>query len=116
MKVVVTGGRDFKDVPFILRKLDNCWANCPAGPVQFAFGDAGGVDLITWAWTEENGIFYERFKADWETHGRAAGPIRNKRMLTEFKPDLVLAFPGGKGTADCVKQARAMGIEVREVK
>jgi hypothetical protein len=52
--------------------------------------------------------------AEWETHGRKAGPIRNARML-EHKPDLVVAFPGGKGTANCVAQARGMGVEVLEV-
>jgi hypothetical protein len=52
------------------------------------------------------------FAADWHTHGRAAGPIRNKRMLDEGKPDVVIAFPGGKGTANMVSQARAAGIKV----
>jgi hypothetical protein len=44
--------------------------------------------------------------ADWETHGRAAGPIRNEKMLT-WKPDLVVACPGGDGTADTFDQPRA---------
>ena len=58
----------------------------------------------------------ERFvcHADWEKHGKAAGPKRNKRML-EWKPDLVVAFPGGKGTANMVQQARQAGVEVIEV-
>jgi ABC-type branched-subunit amino acid transport system substrate-binding protein len=36
-------------------------------------------------------------------------------MIREGKPDAVVAFPGGRGTADMVRQARAAGIEVREV-
>ncbi|MEM9912925.1 MAG: hypothetical protein AAF922_19365 [Pseudomonadota bacterium] len=44
--------------------------------------------------------------------GRAAGPIRNKEMLDEGCPDLVVAFPGGRGTANMVKQAQAAGVEV----
>ena len=50
--------------------------------------------------------------ADWETHGRAAGPIRNEKMLT-WKPDLVVAFPGGVGTADLVRRAEAAGVPVQ---
>ncbi|KZY50995.1 hypothetical protein A3734_06445 [Sulfitobacter sp. HI0054] len=55
------------------------------------------------------------FEAEWNKHGRAAGPIRNKRMLDEGKPDLVVAFPGGRGTANMVKQAKAGGFKVIEV-
>jgi hypothetical protein len=45
------------------------------------------------------------FPANWKVYGRAAGPIRNMKMLLEGKPDLVVAFPGGIGTADMVKKA-----------
>lgn len=54
------------------------------------------------------------FPADWHRDGKAAGPIRNRRMLLEGMPDLVVAFPGGRGTADMVRRARAAGIEVVE--
>jgi UDP-N-acetylmuramoylalanine-D-glutamate ligase len=57
----------------------------------------------------------ETYEADWDTHGKAAGPIRNKRMLDEGKPDLVVAFPGGRGTANMISQARKAGVEVIEV-
>ena len=56
------------------------------------------------------------FLPDWEKHGRAAGPIRNKLMLDEGRPDLVVAFPGGRGTANMVKQASAASVEVIEVR
>jgi hypothetical protein len=54
--------------------------------------------------------------AAWHDYGKAAGPIRNKRMLTDFAPDIVVAFPGGKGTADMVRQAKEREVEVREMK
>lgn len=47
--------------------------------------------------------------------GRAAGPIRHQRMLDEGMPDLVLALPGGRGTADMVRHATLAGVEVIEV-
>ncbi len=50
--------------------------------------------------------------ADWTTHGRAAGPIRNARMLAEYHPDLVIAFPGGRGTLDMVSKAERAGVAV----
>jgi len=54
-------------------------------------------------------------RAKWSKHGRAAGPIRNQEMIDECKPDLVVAFPGGRGTADMVRRAKAAGIRVIEV-
>jgi hypothetical protein len=47
--------------------------------------------------------------------GKAAGPIRNQRMIDEGKPDLVIAFPGGRGTADMVSRAKKAGIPVQEI-
>lgn len=48
--------------------------------------------------------------------GKAAGPIRNQRMLDDGKPDRVLAFPGGRGTANMVKLAKAAGVPVHEIR
>lgn len=56
--------------------------------------------------------------ADWATHGRAAGPIRNQRML-DMGPDLVVAFhkniDQSKGTRDMVNRAKKAGVPVRVV-
>ncbi len=53
------------------------------------------------------------FKADWDTHGKAAGPIRNREML-DRRPDLLLAFWNGRspGTKDCINQAVKMKIPI----
>lgn len=52
----------------------------------------------------------KQFKSDWEKHGKAAGPIRNKKMA-EYA-DAVILFPGGKGTASMKKEAERAGIIV----
>jgi len=41
--------------------------------------------------------------------------MRNQKMLDDNKVDLVVAFPGGKGTADMVERAKKANIEVREI-
>jgi hypothetical protein len=54
--------------------------------------------------------------AEWNRHGNKAGPIRNATMLAMKPPvKLVVAFPGGSGTADMVAKAKAAGLEVMEV-
>lgn len=77
-------------------------------------GYAQGADSLARIWVEgTNGeVLHAPFRADWRTHGKAAGPIRNQRMIDEGKPDLVVAFPGGKGTADMVRRAAAAGLPV----
>lgn len=71
-----------------------------------------GADELAMRWTKRRKVPFTGFMANWKQFSDAAGPERNGRMLREFRPDKVLAFPGGKGTADCVRQAGALGIEV----
>jgi precorrin-6x reductase len=78
-------------------------------------GDAGGADALASAWSLVYGIPNRRYVAKWGKHGRAAGPIRNQQMLEDNPIDLVIAFPGGAGTADMVSRAEAAGIEVRRI-
>jgi hypothetical protein len=66
-------------------------------------------------WAKQFGIQTLAFPADWKTHGKAAGFIRNQRMLDEGKPDLVLGFPGGSGTADMCSRAERAGVRVVRV-
>lgn len=93
-------------------------ADCMGGP-PFAFtvlihGDANGAERLSSEWAVVRGISVEAHPADWKKHGRAGGPIRNQKMLEE-KPELVVAIPGGRGTADRVRKAKATGLDVIEV-
>jgi hypothetical protein len=64
-------------------------------------------------WSE---ITVKVFEAAWDMHGKAAGAIRNQRMLDEGKPDEVWAFTDdlatSKGTADMVRRARKADVPV----
>ena len=110
MRVLVCGGRDFMDRSWLFRELDALRSS--RGVTAIISGCAPGADTLGIEWAEARGIEVARFAADWNTHGRAAGPIRNQQMLDEGKPELVVSFPGGRGTADMVRRARTAGIEV----
>lgn len=116
LRVLVCGGRDFVDYDLMDRTLSAIWN--PHVTVLI-HGDTRGADKLAEEWMHRQFPVLdgeiERFPADWTAHGRAAGPIRNQRMLDEGNPDLVVAFPGGKGTADMVRRARKAGVEVIEV-
>jgi len=112
MRVLVCGGRDYLDAARVTRVLDAAHSKQSFSAV--IEGGARGVDAWAGLWARSRDIPVETFAADWTAHGKAAGPMRNRRMLTEGKPDLVIAFPGGRGTANMIRQARAAGIPVRE--
>lgn len=114
IRVAVTGGRNFTDAEFVIKTLDSI--SSERGPITKLFeGGAPGADQLARKWAIMMSIPVGTFFADWNSYRRAAGPIRNRRMLTEGKPDLLVAFPGGKGTASCVAIARELGIEVLTV-
>lgn len=122
MRVLVCGGRDYEDRAKIYATLDYLALQAgmivePPDPVvAIIHGCAAGADTLAEAWALSRGsIEVVRFKADWSKHGRAAGPIRNQQMLDEGKPDCVVAFPGGRGTADMVRRAREAGLPVLRV-
>ena len=111
MRVLVCGGRDFDDALTLGSWLGGIHNN--NGPITLLIeGGARGADYMARRFAEWQGIPVKTFPADWERHGKAAGPIRNKQMLDEGKPDLVVAFPGGRGTANMIEQATAAGVRV----
>jgi hypothetical protein len=110
MRVLVCGGRDFGD-----RHLFNRTISRVQGVECIIHGCARGADTMADIYAREWSIPQLRFPADWAKHGKAAGFIRNQQMLDEGRPTLVVAFPGGSGTADMVARARKAGVEVLEV-
>lgn len=112
MIVVVTGGRDFGDFERVYRSLDyvHGW-----NPISLLVnGAATGADNLSAWWAYYRGIPRIDCPADWKKHGKAAGPIRNSLMLEEYRPQLVVAFPGGRGTQNMRAQAIERGIPIFE--
>ena len=109
MRVLIAGGRDFADRELLFETLDRLHAERRITVV--IHGAARWADTLADEWAKERGIDVNAKPPDWKRHGRAAGPIRNGEMLKN-RPDLVVAFPGGKGTANRVKQATNAGIEI----
>src|SRR5712664_925796 len=111
MRVLVCGDRRWSDRAAIERELNELPFDA-----TIIHGGATGADTLAGEIATDWQMPVVVFPAEWEKHGKAAGPIRNSRMLAEGKPDRVLAFhkflPGSKGTADMVRKAKAAGVPV----
>lgn len=139
MRILVCGGRDFNDRDLIYNTLYTIcdvrgWMHPPTGDgntlprVEIISGMARGADTIAHDWAVVNWCPIHEFPAAWDDlsqpgaliktrrdgkkYDAQAGVRRNQRMLDEGKPNLVVAFPGGWGTWDMIRRARAAGVEV----
>ena len=145
MVVIVTGARSGARQADVSRALDAWNATRPVGvlihgdcpdrhrgiggalvavvcrlELRGAFSRGLAVDACADRWAAEApGVVPHRMPASWEVHGKAAGPIRNRRMAKELaryrdagRNVAVLAFPGGDGTADMVRAAHAERLPV----
>lgn len=108
-RLLVCGGRDFKNENLVWKKL------VELSPRVVIHGGARGTDMLADVAARGLGIQVEIYKANWDKHGKSAGPIRNVEMLKNGKPDAVLAFPGGKGTAHMMMIAEKAGVPVIRV-
>ena len=111
-RVLVCGGRDYRNGIRVGYELD-LFNRGARGPItQIIHGGATGADAFGKDWAHQNHVPVRCFRAQWHSYGKAAGVLRNQKMLDEGKPHLVLAFPGRRGTADMVRRAERASIEV----
>jgi hypothetical protein len=112
-RLLVCGGRYFRDQAREDAILDRIHAEIGISVV--IQDGASGADRFSRIWAEKRGVPFIEECANWDAHGRGAGPKRNQKMLDVHKPDLGLAMPGGTGTADMVRRLRAAGVPTYEV-
>ena len=117
MRVLVTGDREWDDrliIETVIRGLADY------DDLTVIEGGARGADRIAGDWAAYAGVDYEEYPAKWSEHGKSAGPIRNRQMLKEGNPDIVVAFhndlDNSKGTKDMVAAAVKAGVPVYHVR
>lgn len=113
VRVLVCGGRDYVDRGRVFSVLDKL--GLPRGRTLLIEGGASGADRLARRWAQSRGVQTVTYDANWKFLGRSAGHVRNSAMLKHGRPTLVVAFPGGDGTADMVAKARAASVDVLEV-
>lgn len=129
MIVLVCGGRYYKDKTCLFIELFSFHYNTSCITLLIN-GGATGADTLSTMWAFQNKIPFREFAAKWTDleapgavirNGRfgyyntRAGFDRNQEMIDVGKPEFVIAFPGGNGTADMVKRARKAGLTPLEI-
>ncbi len=113
MKVLVCGGRNYDQYNRVAHALGTLNRKYPIE--RIIHGGCRGADKLASDWAKRNGISESIYYARWEEEGKAAGPLRNQRMVDNEHPDAAIAFRGGRGTADMIKRLRDANIPVWEV-
>lgn len=106
LRVLVCGGRDYDDAQQMQDVLSSVNIS------EICHGGARGADSLAGEYAKQKGIVCRVYPADWNKHGKSAGYVRNIQMADEFLPDMVIAFPGGKGTKNMIDIAQKRGIKV----
>jgi hypothetical protein len=109
-RLLICGDRDWTDFDVIWRTIQHQ----PRDTVIIQ-GEGRGADALAKRAALEAGLQVESYPADWRQYGAKAGPLRNRRMLAEGKPDTVVGFHcdiGGKskGTRDMLRISLRAGI------
>lgn len=100
-KIIVAGGRDFKDYGYIEKKLKELILDQHGHNVEIVHGNSMGCDQMAERFARENDLEVTHFTADWDKYGKAAGPKRNYQMSRYG--DYLIVFPGGRGTKNMIK-------------
>lgn len=108
-RIGVTGGRDYRGWDDVCAALEAVMTK--HGPFVLVQGAATGADALAARWAGLVPLQVDPFPADWDKYGLGAGPLRNQAMVDSGLDGLV-AFPGGRGTADMVRRARKAGVPV----
>lgn len=117
-KVIIAGGRDFDNTLAGFRKINKLIARISDDPekdVTIIEGGAKGADRVGRLWAKEFGARCQTFKADWDTHGKRAGILRNCEMA-EHATHLIAFWDGeSRGTKHMIEEARRKGLKVAVV-
>lgn len=107
-KYIIAGGRDFKCYEYLSEK---CLEIIGEGS-EIVSGGANGADYLGERFAKENGIVIKKFPANWNLHGKSAGPIRNKQMA-EYADALICFWDGkSRGTKNMIDEATTRGLEI----
>jgi len=114
MKVIIAGGRNFRDYNKLRESCDNILVN--QKEVEIVSGTAAGADTLGERYAQEKGYEVKKFPAQWDLYGKSAGYKRNQQMA-EYADGLIAFWDGkSKGTKHMIDIANKMGLKARVIR
>jgi len=108
VKTIISGSREITDP----RIVEEAILRSKFHITEIVSGACRGVDQMGEDWARVNNLPVSKFPADWKTHGRAAGPMRNARMAC-YADSLIAVWDGkSRGTKNMIDLARQHGLQV----
>ncbi|NVK17481.1 MAG: DUF2493 domain-containing protein [Methylocystaceae bacterium] len=108
MKTIIAGSRTIEDKEALEKTIQQAGWDI----TEVVSGTCRGVDVMGEEWGRENGVPVKPFPADWLTHGRTAGELRNRDMAN-YADGLILLWDGKSPGASCMlREANKAGIKV----
>lgn len=116
MNIVIAGSRNFNDYPLLQQTLSSYIKDLPKQPITIISGGAKGADQLGERYAKEHKLSIQQFPPDWDLWGKAAGPIRNRKMAQVA--DVIFVFWDGKSKGSqsmiqCAKNAKAQCFVIR---
>lgn len=115
-RILICGSREWNDFQTIKNYLEKLCEECKSIDITIIHGGCKGADSIAGYLAKQLKMNVIVYKADWNTHGKSAGPKRNQQMLDEGKPECVIAFHNdinnSKGTLDMITRAKKNNIPI----
>lgn len=120
MKLIIAGGRDYVDEDTLSKEV---WEyihylekTYDKAVTEIVCGGAKGADLLGKEYAKSREYAYKEFPAEWNKHGKFAGPIRNEGMADYA--DALIAFWDGKskGTKNMIENAKKRNLIVKIIK
>ena len=108
MKVIIAGGRDIHDYQLVLDAIEESRLEI----TTVVSGGAKGVDALGEHYAEQMNLPLHVYPADWKSHGRAAGPIRNSKMASNADALIAVWDGKSKGTRNMIETAHNKGLVV----
>jgi hypothetical protein len=109
MRVLVCGGRYYDDTDAVHQELIRFHWRIPINVI--IHGGVSGAGVAAEAWARRNRVDVVRYPPNWQCLGKRAERLRNDFMLADSRPDVVIAFPGGRDTADLAAKAMRRGFK-----
>ena len=113
MRVIIAGSRDFNDYDFVVETIEMSGLNI----TTVVSGGARGVDALGEQYAEEMNLPLKVYPANWNEHGKSAGPIRNAKMAQNADALIAIWDGESRGTKNMIDTAhkRKLIVFVREV-